>query len=586
MYFSRPTRADLLLVSGYFLSAALALAITRFDGGVAFLWVSASLLIPSLARRRRRDWGTPLVLCGGASALATSWYGLGWSMALPFGVINMVEAYLGASLLVRSRSVQRPLGSLGWLANFILAVGIAAPLAAGLLAAVLLVGSGQSFTVTILHFWAGHALGNITFIPIVTMLISGEMSRMFRSLAGRHLGESLLIMSLVAAVTAAVFCDDGAPLLFLPCGPIILATFRGRQLGAALSIALLALIGGGMTVAGHGPMQLIDAPFGIRMQFFQFYLAAVVLTVLPVAADLKNRSRLYRELRFSEERYRLLADHSGDIMMHLRLDGTIRYVSPSIRQLGGYEPDSIVGKPATDLIAPEDIERVRQAHAETIAARGGTQRFDYRARTSDGRMRWFETHSRAILDRNGEVDGVLSVIRDVSERKAAEAKLTLAAMTDPLTGLPNRRAFQAASDVALSETGTAGPGCIAIVDLDHFKRVNDVHGHDAGDAVLRQFAAQAREALRHGDTVARLGGEEFGLLLPGACIQDATEICERLRVAVAAMGVPSATGMVRITMSGGVAELRRDGLDHALKRADAALYRAKAGGRDQLALAA
>jgi diguanylate cyclase (GGDEF)-like protein/PAS domain S-box-containing protein len=259
-------------------------------------------------------------------------------------------------------------------------------------------------------------------------------------------------------------------------------------------------------------------------------------------------------------------------------------VTPSIRQLGGYEPEELIGRSANLLIAPADVAAVRQEHLATIADAGLTRSFDYRAIMRDGSERWFETHSRAIVDDEGRVDGVLSVIRDVSVRKATEAKLTAAALTDRLTGIPNRRAFCAAAGMHLLPNLSIAS--IAIIDIDHFKQVNDSFGHDAGDEVLRCFSAIAQSMMRRGDMVARLGGEEFGLLLIDASSSDAIAICERLRQEVADAVTITAAGPIRITISGGVAELGAAGLDAALKIADEALYRAKSAGRDRMALAA
>ena len=106
MFFARPQLSDLLLAAAYFAAASLMLSLTRFDGGVAFLWLAGALLIPVLAGRPRREWGTPMALCGAASAIATGLVGLGWALALPLAMINLVEAYVGASLLVRYRATR------------------------------------------------------------------------------------------------------------------------------------------------------------------------------------------------------------------------------------------------------------------------------------------------------------------------------------------------------------------------------------------------------------------------------------------------------------------------------------------------
>jgi diguanylate cyclase (GGDEF)-like protein len=169
------------------------------------------------------------------------------------------------------------------------------------------------------------------------------------------------------------------------------------------------------------------------------------------------------------------------------------------------------------------------------------------------------------------------------------------ARRDPLTGLPNRRAFDewlaaAASDATTADATEGKPRRLSLiaVDIDHFKPFNDHYGHPAGDACLRQVAACLREQLRdHSDLVARVGGEEFAVLLPGASIDDAIVIAERFRAAVADMEVPHAKADVSgmVTISAGVATAPGLGtlqVQAMILRADAALYAAKQAGRNQV----
>ena len=586
MFFARPQLSDLLLAAAYFAAASLMLSLTRFDGGVAFLWLAGALLIPVLAGRPRREWGTPMALCGAASAIATGLVGLGWALALPLAMINLVEAYVGASLLVRYRATRAPLGSLPWLFNFVLSVGLVAPLVAGIFAASVISFTGRPPLSTFVHFFVGHALGNITFIPLVTLaLIQGRL-RGVLDVRQKRVRENLGLLTLVALTTALVFSQNSLPLLFLPMLPIILTTFRAKQSGAAVSIVLLALIGGAFTLMGKGPMNLIDGSIGSRVQFLQFYLAATVLTVLPVTADLRNRARLHKALRESELRYRLLADHSTDIILHLDMGGSVLYASPSIQQIGGYSPEDIVGRPVLSLVPDQSRPAVIAGHAATLAAGGRTHSYRHLANTRHGEARWYESHARIMLDDRGQPDGILSVVRDITLQVQAEERLAKAAMTDALTGLPNRRAFRAAAENLQAAPGGSRTDCIAIFDIDHFKRVNDRYGHDAGDAVLVHFGTVAREVLRQNDLLARLGGEEFAALLPATSIPQALEICERLRAEISVRFALVGEEAIRVTISGGVAQLGEAGLDEALRRADVALYEAKNGGRDQLALAA
>jgi diguanylate cyclase (GGDEF)-like protein/PAS domain S-box-containing protein len=570
----------------YFVAASLAANLTRLDGGIAFLWVATGLLIADLLCRPRREWPASVLSCAVASFFATGLFGLGWALALPFVVINAVEAVAAAWLCRRQGLSRRPLGSLDWLMNFIVCAGLIAPaIAAGLAAAALGIAGHSPLSVLVQAF-SGHALGNMMVVPLALLVLRGKLRRAPAAALRRHAVEGMLLFGAVAATALWVFTQPGLPMLFLPVLPVILVTFRLGRGAAAAGIVLLAAIGGAATVAGLGPLQLIDAAAGLRMHFFQFYLAATVLTVFPVAADLENRRRLHRAMRLSEMRYRLLAEHSTDILIHYNREGEIRYISPSIRLFGGHDPEALVGQDSSVLVAPEHLEHVRANYRATIAAAGENRTFDFLAATVDGSTRWYETHSRAMLDEHGEVDGVLSVVRDVTERKANERQLAADAMTDPLTGLYNRRAFRRVVERRLARPGAVPNDCVAMLDIDHFKVVNDSFGHPAGDEVLRGFARIARCVVREHDLIARVGGEEFAIHFPDTSVEQAMLICERLRAEIARSSLLALSPFVQVTVSGGVAPLGRAGLQHALEIADLALYSAKRKGRDQLAIAA
>lgn len=177
----------------------------------------------------------------------------------------------------------------------------------------------------------------------------------------------------------------------------------------------------------------------------------------------------------------------------------------------------------------------------------------------------------------------IRVLRVTRQRDAALRRLTALAETDPLTALPNRRGFGARAGEALEAARRDGlPACVLLLDLDHFKAINDRHGHPAGDAVLVALAATLEQGLRRGDVPARLGGEEFAALLPGAALPDAIARAEALRQAIAAAVPHPAGGEARVTASFGVAPVGRRGLEAALAAADRALYAAKRNGRDRV----
>ncbi|WP_370034850.1 sensor domain-containing diguanylate cyclase [Qipengyuania mesophila] len=185
----------------------------------------------------------------------------------------------------------------------------------------------------------------------------------------------------------------------------------------------------------------------------------------------------------------------------------------------------------------------------------------------------------------------LTVVATIYVRQALDAEadarraLQRSASTDALTGLPNRRSFIDALERLLERAATdpARPLSLAIFDIDHFKQINDRFGHPAGDGVIREVARRAGESLRKRDLVGRIGGEEFAVIFPRADLETAAMVCERLRHGIADRPVVHGDAIIPFTVSVGVAAFQPgDDLDHLLARADAALYEAKTGGRNQV----
>jgi diguanylate cyclase (GGDEF)-like protein len=176
------------------------------------------------------------------------------------------------------------------------------------------------------------------------------------------------------------------------------------------------------------------------------------------------------------------------------------------------------------------------------------------------------------------------VLRQIARAKRLQAM----AMTDPLTGLANRRRMEFQGRIAVREARTAGtPLALLAIDIDHFKAVNDAYGHATGDAVLARIAQECQRALRQHDLIGRIGGEEFTGLLPGTSLEAAVQVAERIRGGVAALDLDDLVPGLRVTISLGVAALDRQDADFAslLDRADKALYRAKESGRDRVEVA-
>jgi diguanylate cyclase (GGDEF)-like protein/PAS domain S-box-containing protein len=265
-------------------------------------------------------------------------------------------------------------------------------------------------------------------------------------------------------------------------------------------------------------------------------------------------------------------------------DDVLRYVSPSCRQLLGYTSTELIGKPVSRLIHPDD--RALAGLAKQGNAIGeGARTVSLRYRCKDGSYAWIESKSKAIIDPlTGAVLETQALMRDIGQRKEAQESIEHQALTDALTGLANRTLLADRLNQGLRHLKRS-PGFVGVLmlDLDHFKVINDTHGHHVGDAVLLEAAARLQRLARPDDTVARFGGDEFVVVVQGlADPADLTAFADRI---VAGLRAPFQVGddEVVATVSIGIAVASQpDTLaEDLLREADTALYRAKDQGRDR-----
>ncbi|MDD5365663.1 MAG: PhnD/SsuA/transferrin family substrate-binding protein [Gallionellaceae bacterium] len=317
-------------------------------------------------------------------------------------------------------------------------------------------------------------------------------------------------------------------------------------------------------------------------------VAGLAIVVLSFMLAVRQRQLRGHESRRSEERRQLLAA-LGEGIYGVDPEGRCTFVNPTALAMLGYDPEELLGLDQHALIHHHRPDGRAYPHGQCPIYQtlhdGQVRRLDEWFFRKDGTGFPVEM-TVAPMNHADMRTGAVVVFHDIRERKRLEAELQALATTDPLTGLPNRRHFLARLEQEKDrlQRHNEPPATLLMLDLDHFKLVNDSHGHAAGDAVLRRFADLLGKRLRKTDLVGRLGGEEFAILLFATHPAGAREFAEGLREQVAAEAIVFGDTRLGVTVSIGMTQLLPDdaSADAALARADAALYRAKENGRNRV----
>ncbi|MEN6543287.1 diguanylate cyclase [Parvibaculum sp.] len=312
-------------------------------------------------------------------------------------------------------------------------------------------------------------------------------------------------------------------------------------------------------------------------------------------------------LRQIELRHRFLADSASDVIWTMTPDGRITYISPAIERARGLTPDEAMQQSLDQILTPDSQATVAEYLAEVnagVKTGRGPQNFrgDLEYYKKDGSTYWTEVLAYPLIGGDGSLVEIVGVTRDIDARKhyeqelerareeaeaanqalaLANAKLQRLATTDDLTGAANRRHFEEALDMERERARRYGePVSLILFDIDHFKRVNDRFGHQAGDITLVELTHLVSLRLRALDLLARWGGEEFVVMMPHCRTVDAMKLADRLRSMIADYKFPV---VGHITVSMGVTALRPDEqLEDGLKRVDDAMYQAKRHGRNRI----
>ena len=294
-------------------------------------------------------------------------------------------------------------------------------------------------------------------------------------------------------------------------------------------------------------------------------------------------------LEYSETRLRKLVNSMHEILFELDADGRIIFLNPAWQALTGFAADDSLGKSFSDFLLGEDAIRDFEANA---LPRLHEKNREISLRSADGKHLWMSLDADAQTDSAGNFTGIIGTFSDIT--KSVELNHLLSryqdelyhlSVTDPLTGLYNRRHFDSQLEVILSDHLPKNmPVCLLLIDLDGFKFINDTYGHPFGDEVLRTTAQLLKQQVRRNDYIARLAGDEFAMVLKNTDIENATRIAQKLHDRISDTRIPLPVGHMQLQSSMGVAEAPTHGANaqDLVSAADVALYHSKRGGRNRI----
>lgn len=331
-----------------------------------------------------------------------------------------------------------------------------------------------------------------------------------------------------------------------------------------------------IVVGGSGP-----GPRFLSCSLLKINADCLVAVLQDVSREVQQEQRLKQnEAMFSA----IVTDVNDFALFSLDEHGRIDSWNLSAMRQTGYAAEDVLGRDLDNLVGVDSSQTELMAEQVVAAAQEGWSLREARFIRRAGRRYWCQILVAAMEGAEGRVQGYSVVMRDVTERRMTSEELRRLVTTDHLTGAANRAHFFEQAAIAFDRSKRSGrPLSVIMLDVDHFKSVNDAFGHAGGDAVLQALVQQCKRCLDEADVLARLGGEEFAVLLPNADRVKAALVAERMRYSVATLNGPP----VNVTISLGCAQIDNQvgSVDALLRQADEALYKAKRAGRDQVVVA-
>ncbi|MEA2192875.1 MAG: hypothetical protein QOI73_2996 [Solirubrobacteraceae bacterium] len=428
---------------------------------------------------------------------------------------------------------------------------------------------------------------DVTQARLAERALAASESR-YRALVGGLPGTAVFLVDAELRVEFAV----GEPLYD---GAIAPAQLIGEHVGGVLPDPDCAAVAGACAAAHRGEgrsLDIVSAEHGYALWLRTSPLRGErdrIVGVMLIVQDVRARVERDREMSEAQERFRRAFEDAPIGMAVSALNGRFLDVNQALCTITGYTQEQLTGTTFSEITHPDDIDADFIVMWRLISGEATSSVDEKRYLRPDGSIVWVARSVTLVRDADGEPLHFLDQIQDVTERRRFEHELRRLADHDPLTGLLNRRRFEQELDRHVADVARYGPrGALLVLDLDHFKYVNDALGHHAGDELILSVAKLLQARLRETDTLARLGGDEFAVLLPHAGPEDAARVAAALvRTVREEATVITGDRPRRVTTSVGIAPFGDNGLtgEQLLIEADLAMYEAKESGRDRFAVA-
>lgn len=570
----------------YFITAKLGLMVPYKESVVTLMWLPTGVAVGAIMR-----WGKACMMAIFLSALVVELSaGLPFLTSISIALTNTLAPLLTATLLKKFHFNYRLIRRRDILQMIVFAlVGMLVSSIGGTLSLYFSQQISQQYFMSVWFiWWVGDSMGVMLALPLIMNIgrerQSGKQKyyELLVWISMFALGE-LLISYLVPSLNRQFMVS-----IFLVLPILIWASMNLGIVGGSLVVIAMSAIVVWFTANGYGAFYSPDLGEGVFSLWT--FMTTLVITMLLISVLQSERNQAEKAILENDKKLRAVIDGALDAIVTINRAGELVEFNPAAERIFGYKREQVLGQPMVDIIIPPSMRqghsRGYQHYLDTGEQHIFNQRVELNAMRSDGSEFPIELTLTALNDDNHAL--VTGFIRDISEQKMARQEIENFAYYDGLTGLPNRRLLADRFQLAALKCARTRSYCALIfIDLDNFKQLNDTKGHDAGDQLLIEVARRIRHTVRAGDTVARLSGDEFVVIIEeldnyyNVAYQQVNEIVQKL---LAELNKTYLLGLFEFNTSAsiGISLLNDDqqSFEHHLRHADTAMYEAKAMGRN------